>query len=43
MHHENIHELASLRFLYLNLEMQNIKMGRESYEDLYFFFHETMF
>ena len=43
IHHENIHELASLRFLKLNLECQNIKMGRITYEDLFFFFHETMF
>ena len=31
IHHENIHELASFRFLDLNLEWQNI-----------FFFYETM-
>ena len=42
MHHENIHELGSLRFLNLNLEWQNIKMGRKTYEDLSFFFHETV-
>ena len=27
IHHENIHKLASLRFLKLNLEYQNKKMG----------------
>ena len=43
IHHENIHELGSSRFLNLNLEWQNIKMGRKTYEDLSFFFHETMF
>ena len=43
IHHETIHELASLRFLKLNLECQNIKMGRRTYEHLFFFFHETMF
>ena len=41
IHHENIHELASLRFLKLNLECQNIKM--EKHKQLYFFFHETLF
>ena len=40
---ENIHELASLRFLNVNLEWQNIKMGRKTYEDLFFCFDETMF
>ena len=38
IHHENIHELASLRFLNLNLEQHNIKMGRKTYEDLFFSF-----
>ena len=38
IHHGNIHELASLRFLNLNLEWQNIKKGRKTYEDLFFFF-----
>ena len=42
IHHKNIHELASLRFLKLNLEYQNIKMGRRTYEHI-LFFHETMF
>ena len=42
IHPENIHELASLRFLKLNLEYQNIKMGKKTYEHLFFFFHETM-
>ena len=37
IHHRNIHELASLRFLNLNLEWQNIKKGRKTYEDLFFF------
>ena len=46
IHHENIPELTSLRFLKLNLECQNIKMGRTSYGHLvffffFFFFHET--
>ena len=40
MHHENIHELASFRFLNLNLEQQNIKMGRKTQ---IYFFYETMF
>ena len=43
IHHETKHELASLRFLKLNLECVNIKMGRITYEDLYFFYYETMF
>ena len=43
MHHENRHEFPSLRFLNLNLEWQNIKIGRKTYEDLFFFFHEAMF
>ena len=38
IHHENIDELASLRFLKLNLECQNIKMGRKTYEHLFFSF-----
>ena len=42
IHHETKHELASLTFLKLNLECENLKMGRITYEDL-FFFHETMF
>ena len=37
IHHGTIRELASLRFLKLNLESQNIKMGTIAYEDLYFF------
>ena len=45
IHHENIPELTSLRFVKLNLECQNIKMGRKSYGHLvfffFFFFHET--
>ena len=43
IHHENIPELTSLRFLKLNLECQNKKMGRTSYGHLvfFFFFHET--
>ena len=41
MHHENMHKLASLRFLNLNLEWQNINMGRKTYEYLFFFFRET--
>ena len=40
MYHENIHELLSLRFLNLNLECENIKMGRRT---SIFFFHEAMF
>ena len=43
MYQENIHVLASLRFLDLNLEWQNIKLGRKTYEDLFFLFHENMF
>ena len=35
IYHENIHNLASLRFLKLNLESQNIKMGRRTYEHLF--------
>ena len=42
INHENIQELASLRFLKLYLECQNIKMRRKSYEHL-FFFNETIF
>ena len=38
IHQETIHELASLRFLKLNLECKNIKMGRITYEDLFFSF-----
>ena len=36
IHHENIHELASLRFLKLNLEYQQIKMGRRTCEHILF-------
>ena len=35
--HENIQELAPLRYLNLNLELQNIKVGKKTYEDLFFF------
>ena len=42
IHHENKHELASLRFLKLNLEYQNMKMGRKTYERILFFFHGTV-
>ena len=38
IHDENIHELAYFRFLNLSLEWQNIKMGRKTYEDLFFSF-----
>ena len=38
MHYKNIHELASLGFLKLNLEWENIKMGRKTYEGLFFSF-----
>ena len=41
--HQNIPKIASLRFLKLNLEYQNIKMGKKTYEHLFFFFHEFMF
>ena len=41
MHHENMHKLASLRFLKLNLEYQNINMGRRTYEHLSFNLHGT--
>ena len=37
IHHENIHEFASLRFLTLKLKYQNIKMRRRTYEHLFFF------
>ena len=37
IHHENIHQLASLRFLKLNMECQNINMGRITYEHLFYF------
>ena len=43
IYHENVHELASLRFLKLNLECQKIKMGRRTYGHLFIFVHETMF
>ena len=43
IHHVTMHELASLRFLKLILECENIKLGRIAYEDLFFSFHETMF
>ena len=36
IHDENIHELASLRFLNLNLIKQNINMGRKTCENLFF-------
>ena len=42
IHHENIHELTSLRFLKLNLEYQNIKMGRRTYEDIFFQLNTTV-
>ena len=38
IHHENIHELTSLRFLKLNLEYQNIKIGKRTHEHNIFFF-----
>ena len=38
IHHENIHELTSLKFLKLNLEYQNIKMVRRTHEHNIFFF-----
>ena len=41
MHHENMHKLASLRFLKLNLEYQNINMGRRTYEHLSFNLYGT--
>ena len=31
------HEVTSLRFLNVNLEWQKIKMGRKTYENLFFF------
>ena len=37
IHHKNLHELASLRFIKLNLECQNIKIGIRTYEHLFFF------
>ena len=37
MHHEKIHELVSLNNQNLNLEWQNKKMGRKTYEDLFLF------
>ena len=37
IHHENMHVLASLRFLNLNLEWLNIEMRRKTLEDLFFF------
>ena len=36
--HNNIHQLASLRFLKLYLTCQNIQMGRRTCEDLFFSF-----
>ena len=42
MHHENILELASLRFLNLNLEWQNMKWEEKHMKVYFFFFHETM-
>ena len=41
IHLENILELASLRFLNLNLKWQNIKNGEKNMK--IFFFHKTMF
>ena len=38
IHHENIQESASLRYLNLNLESQNIRVGRKTYEYLFFSF-----
>ena len=36
IHHENIHQKTSLRFLKLNLEYQNIKMGRRTCKHQFF-------
>ena len=36
LHHEDIQELAYLRFLKLNLEYQNIKMGSRTHKHLLF-------
>ena len=36
LRHKNMHELASLRFLKLSLEYQNTKLGRRTYEHLFF-------
>ena len=36
IHQEGIHELASLRLLKLNLEYQNIKMGRRTYKYIFY-------
>ena len=38
IHHESIHELAPLRFIKLNLEYQNIKMRRRTYQHIFFSF-----
>ena len=38
IHHEDRHELASLRFLHLNLESQKVKSRRRTYEHFSFFF-----
>ena len=38
INHKNMHELASLRFLKLNLECQNIKMGRRTNKRQFFSF-----
>ena len=35
IHHENIHKIASLRFLKLNLEYENIRMGRRAYKFIF--------
>ena len=43
IHHENIQELTSIRFLKLNLGCQKIKMGRKTDEHILLSFHETMF
>ena len=42
--HENIHELASLRFLQSKSGIAEHKNEKKKHvEDLFFFFHETMF
>ena len=40
IHHQNIHELTSIRLLKLNLKCQNIKMRRKIFDHLFLFFHE---
>ena len=40
IHHESIHELAPLRFIKLNLEFQNIKMRRRTYQHIFFSFKD---